>query len=312
MSESIRVVVAGAGRVGTLHARALSQIPGVRIVAVCDPIQERAQSLAAACNAEARTLDDALADPATDAIVLATPSDLHAVQVRRCIDASKHTLCEFPLFDAPSRLRACFARAEQRGICVLVAHTTHYLPPYIEAKRILETGHLGKIHTAIYKRRLYRPGGLSSDRDWRDNALMHIGGHALDLLTWLLGYPSLNMRAFAVPSANQATQASLIFKAANGVLGHISIDFESQPNDIWLEIAGSEGTITASGFRRVEVNGRIEWEATSDDVAYHAAIASQDQDFVRALRREATHISPADTLRLNSYMSHAVRLSKVA
>ncbi len=304
------VAIVGAGKVGALHAQALRQQPGARVVAVCDPVADRAQSLAVACNAEVRTLDDALADPAINAVILATPSDLHAAQARQCVSAGKHTLCEFPLFDAPLRLRRCFELAQRQGVHLMAAHTTHYMPVYIEAKRILTEGRLGAVRTVVYRRRLHRPGGVAPDRNWRDNALTHLGGHALDVLTWLTGDPPLRLRAFTRPSPDQATQAGLLIRTAGGALAHINIDFESLPNDIWLEIGCAHGTMAARGFSRLEVNGRLEWQATDDETAYHAAIATQDEEFINLSRGGSSRTTSADTLRLNIWMARAMRSAR--
>ena len=310
MSQHTRIALIGAGKVAALHAQALVKLPDVDVVAVCDPVAERAQALARSCGARVSTFDDALADPAIDAVILATPSELHATQVRQCIRAGKHGLCEFPLFAAPARLESLFALARHTGARWRVAHTTHYLSPYVEAKRILQDGGLGRLHTAIYRRRLYRPGGIAPDRDWRDNALTHLGGHALDLLTWLMADAPQQLRVVAWPSAQAATVTGLLLEMAGGAVGHISIDFESRPNGIWLEVACSSGTLTVQGFNCLEVNGRVEWQAPDDDSAYHAAIAAQDHDFVRSLLGEQSMVSPVDTLQLNEWMARAVKSAR--
>ena len=307
MAKQMNVGIVGAGQVAALHAQALDQMRGVCVYAVSDPIVERAQTLATAHGAAVRSFDDVLADPAVTAVILATPSDLHLGQVRRCVLAGKHVLSEFPLFGKPAALAKVFDTAEQRGVCVRVAHTTHYLPPYVQARRILERGKIGTVHTVLYRRRLYRPGGHAPGRNWRDNALTHLGGHALDLLPWLLGDVPQLVHALAHPSAQEASVAGLLMHTASGAIGYISIDFESRPNSIWLEVAGSAGTLSVHGFSRLEIDGRVMWQSANDDVAYHAAIGAQDRDFIKTVQGRAPAISPRETLQLNEWMARALR-----
>jgi 2-hydroxy-4-carboxymuconate semialdehyde hemiacetal dehydrogenase len=283
MANPVRFALVGAGKVAILHALALNGQRGARVAAVCDPVLPRAEALAATSSALVCSLEDALADPAIDAVILATPSELHAAQVRSCLAAGKHVLCEFPLYCKPMQLDRLEALALKRGVCLMVAHTTHYLPPYVKAKQWLERGEIGAVHTLLYRRRLFRPGGIAPDRDWRDNALTHLGGHVLDLIPWLLHDRPLHLAVTAQPSAQEATIVGVLMGMTGGAISAFSIDFESRPNSIWMEVAGSAGTLTVSGFSRLEINGRVRWQAADDDAPYRAAIAAQDRDFVKAI-----------------------------
>ena len=94
---------------------------------------------------------------------------------------------------------------------------------------------------------------------------------------------------------------------SGGAVACISIDFESRPNGIWLEVAGSAGTLTVTGFSRLEINGRARWQAVDDDTPYRAAIAAQDRDFVRAIQGGAAGVSLQDTRNVNALIARALK-----
>ncbi len=312
MAKQIRFAMIGAGKVAALHTLALNGLRAARIAAVCDPVAARAEGLAASCGAAACSFEEALADPDIGAMILATPSDLHLAQVRRCLSAGKHVLCEFPLYCAPAEIARLATLAQQRGVCLMVAHTTHYLPPYVKVKRLLDHGEIGALHTLLYRRRLYRPGGIAPERDWRDNALTHLGGHVLDLIPWLLDDQPRHLAVTAHPSAQEATVVGALMGMSSGAISLFSIDFESRPNGVWLEAAGSAGTLTVTGFSRLEINGRVRWQAPDDDTPYRAAIAAQDRDFVKAIQGGAAGVSLQDTRKVNGLIARAFRLARSA
>jgi predicted dehydrogenase len=307
MADRISVGIVGAGKVAGWHAEALARDPAVRLAGVCDPVPERARQLAERYGVPVSTEERMLNDGGVQAVVLATPSDLHLAQVRRFARAGKHALCEFPLFGRPAALAALFERAGARGVLLRVAHTTHYLPPYVEARRLLAEGVLGDIRGVLYRRRLYRPGGIAPDRDWRDNALTHLGGHALDLVLWLLARQPEAVRCAALPSPEEACTTGLLMRMAGGCVAFIGIDFESRPNGILLEIAGSRAVLTATGFSKVALDGQAVWESDDDDATLRAAIAAQDRAFVEDIRNGEDGGQSAHSLRLNQWMARAMR-----
>ncbi len=307
MTQRIRIGMVGAGKVAGWHAEALARDPGVDLAGVCDAVPERAAALAERYGMADSSFDRLLKDARVQAVVLATPSDLHLAQARQFTRAGKHVLCEFPLFGRPSALAAAFHLAQARARVLRVAHTTHYLPPYVEARRILAQGALGDIHTVLYRRRLYRPGGVAPDRDWRDNALTHLGGHALDLVAWLLDREPQAVRCAALPSPREACTTGLLMRMAGGCVAFIGIDFESRPNGILLEIAGSRGALTATGFSKVALDGRTVWESDDDDATLRAAIAAQDREFVDDIRGGNVGAQADHSLRLNQWMARVIR-----
>ena len=105
----MRVAVVGLGRAGRARVRAIESLPGVELVARV--VREGEP-----------TLEEVLADPAVDALVVSTPNGLHAGMVRRALDAGKHVAVEYPVATDPDEARALFARARERNRILHVEH----------------------------------------------------------------------------------------------------------------------------------------------------------------------------------------------
>ena len=112
-ADTISVAVAGAGAFGRRHLDALAVIPGVEVAAVVDPSGELAQRVASeyGIDSSATALDDVLARDDVDAVILATPTPLHASQAIACLEAGKHVEVEIPLCDDSPMARPCSTRS---------------------------------------------------------------------------------------------------------------------------------------------------------------------------------------------------------
>ena len=96
-------------------------------------------------------------------------------------------------------------------------------------------------------------------------------------------------------------------RMAGGCVVFISIDFESRPNGILLEIAGSQGVLTVTGFSKVVLDGRTVWESDDEDATLRAAIAAQDREFVDDIRNGHAGALAGHSQRLNQWMAQAMR-----
>ena len=174
----VRIAVVGAGYWGINHVRAFSRLPGAELVAVCDPdagTLSRAARLAPA--AKCRTsLDEVLADPDVDAVVLATPAISHAAQAMAALHAGKHVFVEKPMALTLADADALAALAESSTRVFMVGHLAIYHPGYERLRAMMRAGELGEVFY-FYALRV-NLGRLRHD----ENALWSFAPHDLSMI----------------------------------------------------------------------------------------------------------------------------------
>ena len=140
----LKVGLLGAGRIAGVHATAISSHPGSTLVAVSDINADAAAKLAAQYGAEARTTDAILADPAIDAVLIATSTDTHSDLIERATGAGKAVLCEKPVDLSLARAQACLKVAAKNGKPVMIGFNRRFDPNFAALKAALDRGEIGK------------------------------------------------------------------------------------------------------------------------------------------------------------------------
>lgn len=140
----LNVGLLGAGRIGGVHAATISAHPGSALAAVSDFFPEAAEKLAGQYGAEARTTEEIIADPAIDAVLIATSTDTHSDLIEAATGAGKAVLCEKPVDLSLERARACQKVAAANGIPVMIGFNRRFDPSFNALKAALEAGEIGK------------------------------------------------------------------------------------------------------------------------------------------------------------------------
>jgi predicted dehydrogenase len=174
----VKIAVAGAGYWGINHVRAFSRLPGAELVAVCDPdpaALEKASRLAPHAKKH-HSLDETLADPDVDAVVLATPAVAHAPQAMAALAAGKHVFVEKPMALNPDDASALAQLAAGARHLLMVGHLMIYHPGYERLRQLVRSGELGEVYY-LYALRV-NLGRLRKD----ENALWSFGPHDLSMI----------------------------------------------------------------------------------------------------------------------------------
>ncbi len=140
----LNVGLLGAGRIAGVHAAAISRHAKSQLVAVSDYIPENAERLAQAYNCAARTTDEILADPAIDAVLIATSTDTHSDLIEAATSAGKAVLCEKPVDLGLERARHCQSQVAQNGKPVMIGFNRRFDPNFAALKSALDGGEIGK------------------------------------------------------------------------------------------------------------------------------------------------------------------------
>jgi len=245
----MRIALLGAGRIGQLHGRLVSEQPDVEEVIVYDVVAGNAEQAAAVTGGRAvATADEAIA--AADGVLIAASTNMHAILASKAIDAGKPVFVEKPLaFDLEETV-ALVAKAEAAGAVVQVGFQRRFDPAYVEAKRLLDSGELGTLYMVRLIAHDHTPppdayipvsGGL-----FRDSSI-----HDFDALRWLTGqevvevYATGAVRNFPVfAQHDDVDTGACIFTLADGTIGsHAQTRHNPLGYDVRMEVIGSKDVV---------------------------------------------------------------------
>ena len=140
----LKVGLLGAGRIGNVHAKAISSHPGSKLVAISDVNMGAAEKLATQYGAEARATDQIIGDASIDAVLIATSTDTHSDLIEAATKAGKAVLCEKPVDLSLERARACQKAAAATGRPVMIGFNRRFDPNFAALKAAVDAGEIGK------------------------------------------------------------------------------------------------------------------------------------------------------------------------
>jgi predicted dehydrogenase len=246
--------IVGTGLISKFHAKALKDVPGAHLVAVCSRDRRRAEAFAAEFGCEAFTsLDDALAHPAVDVLTITTPSGAHLDAALAAAKAGKHVLCEKPLEITAERVDAMIAAHRAAGTRLGCTFQLRYLPVLQPIREALREGRFGRVTYAGAYVPWWRSNEYYSESSWHGTQALDGGGalmnqaiHMVDLLCDLMP-PVESVTAFTSSighpgiETEDAAAAALLFQG--GAVGVIYGTTSSWPGQAKrLEITGVDGT----------------------------------------------------------------------
>ncbi|PXW71043.1 myo-inositol 2-dehydrogenase [Loktanella sp. PT4BL] len=251
----LKVGLLGAGRIGWVHAKAITAHGGSTLVAVSDFIPESAQKLAAEYGCEARSTDDIIADPAIDAILIATSTDTHSDLMEKATAAGKAVLCEKPVDLSLERARACQKVVAETGQPVMIGFNRRFDPSFGALKAALDAGEIGKAELLSITSFDPAPppvayvkvsGGL-----FRDMMI-----HDFDMSQFIMGATPVSLTAAATsivdPAIGEAGDVDTAVVTMTYADGRIAVIKNSRRAaygyDQRLEVLGSEGLLQAQNM----------------------------------------------------------------
>jgi len=286
----MRIALAGAGAFGIRHLDALALIDCVTITSVISRRLEQAEQVAEKYGAPHATvnLDDALARDDVDAVILCTPTGLHAAQAIDCMRAGKHVQVEIPLADSwPDALEVDGVQRET-GLTCMVGHTRRFNPSHQWIHRRVVAGELSvqQMDVQTYFFRRTNTNALGQPRSWTDHLLWHHAAHTVDLFQYQTGEQVQIAHAIqgpVNPDLGIAMDMSIQLRTPAGRICTLSLSFNNDgPLGSFFRYICDNGTYIA----RYDdlVTGREEpIDVSTVDVSTNG-IELQDREFVAAIR----------------------------
>jgi 2-hydroxy-4-carboxymuconate semialdehyde hemiacetal dehydrogenase len=231
----MRVALAGAGAFGIKHLDALSRINGVEIAAVVSRRLDQAHEVADRYGAPLATteLDEVLASPHVDAVILATPTQLHAQQAIATMRAGKHVQVEIPLADSWNDAQAVAATQRDTGLVCMVGHTRRFNPSHQWIHQRIAVAELTVLQMDVqtYFFRRSNMNALGQPRSWTDNLLWHHAAHTVDLFAYQCGHDVVEAHALAGPINRDLgipMDLSIQLKSSAGQICTLSLSFNNE------------------------------------------------------------------------------------
>ncbi|HCG64860.1 MAG TPA: oxidoreductase [Sphaerochaeta sp.] len=247
--------VIGLGMISEVHAKAIGDLNGCRLVAGFDSSEERAVQFGRAYSCRTYTsLDEFLADPDLDIVTVATPSGLHLEGAIAAAEAKKHVIVEKPLEITKQRCNQIIAACAANGVKLAGVFPSRYHEAPKLIKRAIEQGRFGKIVMADAQVKWFRTQAYYDSGAWRGTwkfdgggALMNQSIHAIDLLQWFMGDVS-EVFAFTDTLSHERIEvedtAVAVLKFANGAMGVIEGTTSAYPGFLKkIEILGTKGSV---------------------------------------------------------------------
>jgi 2-hydroxy-4-carboxymuconate semialdehyde hemiacetal dehydrogenase len=288
--KTLKVALAGAGAFGLKHLDALKLIDGVEVISLVGRELEKTQEAAAKYGVGHVTTDlaDTLKLPGLDAVILATPTQMHAAQALQCLQAGVHVQVEIPLADS---LRDAYAVADlqaKTGLVAMVGHTRRFNPSHQWVRQRITAGEFAiqQMDVQTYFFRRTNMNALGQPRSWTDHLLWHHAAHTVDLFAYQCGSPIVQAHAMQGPihpALGIAMDMSIQLKAANGAICTLSLSFNNEgPLGTFFRYIGTTGTYLAR-YDDLYTGKDEKIDVSGVDVSMNG-IELQDREFIAAIR----------------------------
>jgi len=287
---TINVALAGAGAFGIKHLDGIKNIPDVKVISLIGRELAKTQEVADKYGIAHVTTDlaESLKIAEVDAVILCTPTQMHASQSIACLQAGKHVQVEIPLCDVLKDGQAVVQLQKQTGKVAMCGHTRRFNPSHQWVRRRITAGefHIQQMDVQTYFFRRTNMNALGQPRSWTDHLLWHHAAHTVDLFAYQAGSPIVKANAVQGPIhpvLGIAMDMSIQLQAANGAICTLSLSFNNDgPLGTFFRYIGDTGTYIA----RYDdlVNGKEEKiDVSQVDVSMNG-IELQDREFFAAIR----------------------------
>ena len=257
---AVRFAVLGAGRIGKVHAKAVTGDAQARLVAVADAMAPAAQALADQYGCEVRTIEAIEAAADVDAVVICTPTDTHADLIERFVRAGKAVFCEKPIDRSLARVKACLEVVRAEKGTLMVGFNRRFDPHFRAVRAEIDKGTIGDVEMVVITSR--DPGAPPVDYIKRSGGIFRdMTIHDFDMARFLLGEEITEVVATAavlvdpaIGVAGDFDSVQVLLKTGSGKQAMISNSRRATYGyDQRIEVHGSKGAVSAENQRPVSI-----------------------------------------------------------
>ena len=286
----MKVCLAGHGAFGIKHLEAMSKIPDIEVISLAGSNMESAREVAQQWRIPHWTanLSESLAQPGLDAVILTTPTQMHAAQGVECMRAGKHVMIEIPMADSVADSERLVRMQKETGVVAMAGHTRRFNPSHQWIHKRIRAGELKVLQMDVqtYFFRRSNTNALGKPRSWTDHLLWHHACHTVDLFGYQTGESisqSFALQGPKHPALGIAMDMSIGLKTASGAICTLSLSFNNDgPLGTFFRYICDNGTFIARYDDLLDgKNNSI--DVSKVDVSMNG-IELQDREFFAAIR----------------------------
>jgi 2-hydroxy-4-carboxymuconate semialdehyde hemiacetal dehydrogenase len=290
MAKTIKVALAGAGAFGIKHLDGFKNIDGVEVVSLVSRELDATRQVAAKYGIPHVSTDlaDSLAIGEVDAVILCTPTQMHAAQASACLKAGKHVQVEIPLADSLNDAQGVVDLQKSSGLVAMCGHTRRFNPSHqwVRTKILAGEFKIQQMDVQTYFFRRTNMNALGQPRSWTDHLLWHHAAHTVDLFAYQARSPVARANAIQGPihpTLGIAMDMSIQLKAQNGAICTLSLSFNNDgPLGTFFRYIGDTGTYIAR-YDDLFTGKEEKIDVSNVDVSMNG-IELQDREFFAAIR----------------------------
>ena len=288
----MKICLAGEGAIGIKHLEALAKISGVQVISLAGGNATAVNNLADKWRVAHRTIDlaESIALPGLDAVILASPTPIHAAQAEQCMRAGKHVLVEIPMADNLADSEKLVTLQQQASVVAMAAHTRRFNPSHQWIHKRIQAGELKLQHLVVqtFFFRRTNTNALGQPRSWTDHLLWHHACHTADLFQYQTGETPSAVHALQGsphPQLGIAMDMSIQMKTASGALCSLALSFNNEGTlGTFFRYICDNGTYIARYDDLVDGNDKP-IDLSHVDVS-RDGIELQDREFIAAIREK--------------------------
>ncbi|WP_126173046.1 Gfo/Idh/MocA family oxidoreductase [Altericroceibacterium xinjiangense] len=286
----MRIALVGAGAFGEKHLNGLKNVSDAEVVTVVSASEDESRKLASQFGIDdvSDSYEKTLRRDDIDAVILTTPTPMHARQAIQAMDAGKHVEVEIPVADSWDDAQAVLAKQKETGLVCMVGHTRRFNPSHQWVKQRIESGELTlqamDVETFFFRRKNINAKG--EPRSWTDHLLWHHAAHTIDIFQYMTGSKVIRANALQGPKHPElgiAMDMSIQLKTEAGQILTLALSFNNNgPLGTFFRYIGDNGTYIAryddlvDGYEKpIDLSGVAE----SDN-----GIELQDREFIAAIK----------------------------
>jgi 2-hydroxy-4-carboxymuconate semialdehyde hemiacetal dehydrogenase len=288
----MKVCLAGHGAFGIKHLEAMAKIPDIEVISLAGSSMDAAGAVAKEWKIPhwSGDLAECLAQPGLDAVILTTPTQMHADQGEQCMRAGKHVMIEIPMADSVADSERLVRVQKETGVVAMAGHTRRFNPSHQWIHKRIQAGELKVLQMDVqtYFFRRTNTNALGKPRSWTDHLLWHHACHTVDLFGYQTGEEisqSYALQGPKHPTLGIAMDMSIGLKVPSGAICTLSLSFNNDgPLGTFFRYICDNGTYIAR-YDELLDGKNVPIDVSTVDVSMNG-IELQDREFFAAIREK--------------------------